>query len=125
MPFDWICVYITFAIVLCKIYITRVARAFRPSYSANVSRLSKSKFLLQFRIGNTHGNLIVKRNGPLDFYRASDENDSDITEEIVPYMTFANVEPTPALLGYKSVTLWDIDDSPREMIDSGDYTVIQ
>ncbi len=124
MPFDWICVYITFAIVLCKIYFTRLVKSFRPRYSANVSRLSKSKFLLQFRVGDTHGNLIIKRSGPLNVYRASDENEADITDEVLPFMTFENVAPTPELLGYKSVTLWDIEDTPREMDDTGGYTIV-
>jgi len=80
-----------------------------------LSRVSKKIYRLEFHLGETKCCLLVRRTpGPCEYYMAtSTYDDTDITDEIMPYMAATPVAPTPGVLGYDAISFWDMNDDEK------------
>ena len=80
-----------------------------------LSRINKKIYQLEFYLGDTKCRLLVRRTpGPCEYYMAtSTYDDTDLTDEIMPYMAALPVIPTPGVLGYDTISLWDMNDDEK------------
>ena len=96
-------------------------------------------YVLSFYIGDTLCKIIVKRRGPPDFYavtapmspqksvnaidnpgeyeevtnsKYTGEGLMDVSDAVAPFFTVQEVNPTPASLGFETITFWDFEDNP-------------
>jgi hypothetical protein len=106
--------YIVFIAMYIKYNVKKlVADMCRPR--PMLTRVNKRIYRLEFYIGETKCRLLVKRTpGPCEYYMVSSTyDDTDITEEIMPYMAATPVAPTPGVLGYDTISLWDMNDDEK------------
>lgn len=80
----------------------------------SIIKISKKEYLLTFYINNTECKLIVTKNtGPLKYYMATDFNNNDISNNILPYFNVSVKKVTPNILNYEEIKLWDLEDNSK------------
>ncbi len=107
-------IYIVFIVLYVKHKVKQLsANMWRPR--PVLSRVNKKVYRLEFYLGETRCRLLVKRTpGPCEYYMVtSTYEDTDITDEIMPYMAATPVAPTPGVLGYDTISFWDMSDDER------------
>jgi hypothetical protein len=94
-----------------------------------ISHLGGRHYVVSFYIGETLCKIIVKRRGPPDFYAATspymreDGPDvQDISDIVAPFFTVQEISPTPATIGFETITFWDFEDNPLAFSDDNIIT---
>lgn len=90
--------YIVFSIIFRSLYISFIQKINR-----NVKKLSSKKYEITTIIdGKIYKFFIKPKRGPSNILQIIDDNDNDVTDEIIPYIH--NIVINPEILGYSSLT---------------------